>query len=119
LAFAAMLYSGAYSVVTSISVIGFYLSYIAPVYLGLRNKGAWMNKRGPWHLGGASNTVNILAVAWTVLISTIMIMPPNARAGWGILSVMTVLFLLHVAGGKHKMYKPNWEFSKSSNVNVK
>jgi amino acid transporter len=119
LAFAAMLYSGAYSVVTSISVIGFYLSYIAPVYLGWRRKNTWMNKRGPWHLGGASNAVNILAIGWTVLISTIMVMPPNARAGWGILSVMGVLFLLHVAGGKHKMHKPNWEFSKSSNLDLK
>ena len=119
LAFAAMLYSGAYSVVTSISVIGFYLAYIAPVYLGWRRKNTWIDKRGPWHLGGASNAVNILALVWTVLISAIMVMPPNARAGWGILSVMGVLFLLHVAGGKHKMYKPNWEFSKNSNLDVK
>jgi amino acid transporter len=108
LAFVAMIYGGAYSVVTSISVIGFYLAYIAPVYLGWRRKNNWLEKRGPWHLGGLSNAVNLLAVLWTVFICTVMVMPPNARAGWGILLVMGVLFLTHVASGKHKMYKPQW-----------
>src|SRR5205807_3518524 len=49
LALAAMIYSGSYSVVTSISVVGFYLSYIIPVYLGWRRKTEWAQKRGPWH----------------------------------------------------------------------
>ena len=108
LAFFAMMYSGAYSVVTSISVVGFYLAYIAPVYLGWRKKSSWLGRRGPWHLGGASRPINLLAMLWTAFICTIMVMPPNARAGWGILSVMGVLFLLHLASGKHKMYKPQW-----------
>jgi amino acid transporter len=107
LAFAAMLYSGAYSVVTSISVIGFYLAYIAPVYLGWRRKNIWMGKRGPWHLGRASTTINIFAILWTVFICTIMVMPPNTRAGWAIASILGVLFLLHVVSGKHRVYKPN------------
>ena len=114
LAFVAMIYGGAYSVVTSISVIGFYLAYIAPVYLGWRSKSSWLEKRGPWHLGGASNAVNVLAVIWTVIICVVMVMPPNTRAGWGILSVMGVLFLIHVASGKHKMYKPQWGPEKDS-----
>jgi amino acid transporter len=118
LAFAAMLYSGAYSVVTSISVIGFYLAYIAPVYLGWRKKKTWVTKRGPWHLGDASDAVNLLAVLWTAFICTMMVMPPNTRAGWGIVSVLGVLFLLHVASGKHKIYKPNWEYARSSDANL-
>jgi amino acid transporter len=107
LAFAAMLYSGAYSVVTSISVIGFYLAYVAPIYLGWRGKNTWIEKRGPWHLGSASTTINILALIWTVFICTIMVMPPNTRSGWSIVSIMGVLFLLHVVSGKHRVYKPN------------
>jgi len=118
LAFAAMLYSGAYSVVTSISVIGFYLAYIAPVYLGWRKKSVWISKRGPWHLGGASNAVNVLAVVWTVFISIIMVMPPNVRAGWGTVSVLGLLFLLHLASGKHKMYRPNWEGPRNSHSDL-
>jgi amino acid transporter len=101
LAFGAMVYSGAYSVVTSISVVGFYLSYIIPVYLGWRKKSLWFSKRGPWHLGKTSNTINVLALIWTVAICTIMVMPPNSRAGWGIAAVMGVLLLLHVSSGKH------------------
>ncbi len=113
LAFAAMIYGGAYSIVTSISVIGFYLAYIAPVYLGWRTKSSWLGKRGPWHLGGASHIVNVLAVLWTVIICTVIVMPPNTRAGWGILSIMGVLFLIHLATGKHKMYKPKWSSENS------
>ncbi len=118
LAFASMLYSGAYSVVTSISVIGFYLSYIAPVYLGWRKKRTWIMKRGPWHLGSASNAVNLLAVLWTAFICLLMVMPPNTRAGWGIVSVMGGLFLLHVASGKHKLYRPNWEYVRKPDPNL-
>jgi amino acid transporter len=119
LAFAAMLYSGAYSVVTSISVIGFYLAYIAPVYLGWRKKSSWINKRGPWHLAGVSSAVNVLAVLWTIFICIVMVMPPNARAGWGIVCLLAVLFMLHVASGKHKMYRPNWEYPGNSNSDLK
>jgi amino acid transporter len=111
LAFGAMVYSGAYSVVTSISVVGFYLSYIIPVYLGWRKKSLWISRRGPWHLGSSSNTINVLAVIWTLAICAIMMMPPNARAGWGVAAVMGVLLLFHRLSGKHKVYKPVWELA--------
>ena len=106
LAFVAMVYSGTYSVVTSISVIGFYLSYAAPVFLGWRNKDSWLQKRGPWHLGKASRAVNLVALLWTTFICAMMVMPPNLRAGWGITLVIGVLYALHIASGKHKLYKP-------------
>jgi amino acid transporter len=108
LAFGAMVYSGAYSVVTSISVVGFYLSYIIPVFLGWRKKKRWISKRGPWHLGSSTNVINLLALLWTLGICTLMIMPPNGRAGWGISSVMGVLLLLHLTTGKHKIHKQRW-----------
>jgi amino acid transporter len=114
LAFGAMIYSGAYSVVTSISVVGFYVSYIIPVYLGWRKKRTWIAKRGPWHLGNSSNLINVLALVWTVGICTIMVMPPNSRAGWGIASVMGVLLLLHLASGKHRIHKPAWEIAANT-----
>jgi amino acid transporter len=108
LAFVAMIYSGAYSVVTSISVIGFYLAYITPVYLGWRKKSTWLRRRGPWHLGRASSTINVLAMLWAAFICIIMVMPPNTRAGWGIASVIGSLFLLHIVSGRHKLYRPRW-----------
>jgi len=109
LAFAAMIYSGAYSVVTSISVVGFYLSYGIPVYLGWRKKPAWIANRGPWHLGKFSNTINLLAILWTVFICVIMVMPPNARAGWGILGVIAPLYLLHLLHGKYTVHQHSLE----------
>jgi len=119
LAFAAVIYSGAYSVVTSISVVGFYLSYVIPIYLGWKKKSTWIAKRGPWHLGVASDLINALAVLWTVFICIVMIMPPNARAGWGLLLVMGPLFLLHLGSGKHKMHKPRWDYENAISDELK
>lgn len=108
MAFAAMIYSGAYSVVTAISVIGFYLSYTIPVYLGWRKKGHWISKRGPWHLGAASNMINALACAWTLFICAVMVMPPNQRAGFGTAGVIAVLYLFHRLKGRAEVRKPAW-----------
>jgi len=38
-----------------------------------------------------------------------MVMPPNARAGWGIAGVMAALFLLHKLTGPHEIRKPVWD----------
>jgi len=109
MAFAAMVYSGAYSVVTSISVVGFYLSYGIPVYLGWRKKSGWIASRGPWHLGNFSNAINVLAILWTVFICVIMVMPPNTRAGWGIVAVIAPLYGLHLLHGKYTIHQHSLE----------
>ncbi len=107
LAFVALVYSGAYSVVTSISVLGFYISYIIPVVLGWWKKEQWLSLRGPWHLGRWSNTINLLAIGWTVFICAIMVMPPNTRAGYTTAGVILALFLLHLISGRHEIKKPS------------
>lgn len=111
LAFAALIYSGSYSVVTSLSVVGFYLSYLIPVFLGWRRKSQWAGKRGPWHLGASSNLG--LALLWTLFICILMVMPPNTRAGAGIAGVMVLLFLLHRFSGPHDTRKPVWEMAEA------
>lgn len=110
-AFAAMIYSGSYAVVTSLSVVGLYLSYILPVYLGWRRKEHWESKRGPWHLGNSSNTINLIALFWTLFICVVMVMPPNARAGYGMGAVILVLYVLHRVSGRHEPPKPLWDLS--------
>jgi amino acid transporter len=95
-------------VVTSISVIGFYLSYIIPVYLGWIKKGSWVSKRGPWHLGNWSNLINFLAIIWGVFICAVMVMPPNGRAGVAIIAVMAILLIFRAVGGSHEVRKPHW-----------
>ena len=91
-AFLAALYSGAYSVITSISTIGLYVSYIIPVYLGWQalRSGRWA-QRGPWHLGRYSQIVQIVAIAWTVFICVILVMPPNQKAGATMLGLAAFL----------------------------
>ncbi len=109
MAFVALVYSGSVAVVTSISVVGCYLAYATPIYLGWRKKPQWLEKRGPWHLGRHSNLINLLALGWTVFICFIMIMPPNARTGISMAVVVVGLFLLHRFTGPHEMRKPKWE----------
>jgi len=114
LAFGALIYSRSYSVVTSISVVGFYLSYIIPVFLGWRRKSQWTAKRGPFHLGRYSNAINVAAVVWTLLVCVLMVMPPNARAGLALLVVLVVLFALHLLTGPHQIRKPHWDLAEQN-----
>jgi len=107
-AFLALVYSVSYSAVTSLSVVGCYLAYNIPVYLGWRRKRQWIDKRGPWHLGRRSNLINVLALVWTVFICTIMIMPPNVLAGISMAVVLAVLYALHRFTGPHEIRKPTW-----------
>jgi hypothetical protein len=63
----------AYTAVTSISVIGLYLSYVIPVLLRLRRGEGFV--RGPWHLGRWSRPIGAVAVVWTVFISVLFMLP--------------------------------------------
>jgi amino acid transporter len=101
-ALAVSIYAGAYSVVTSISVLGLYVSYILPVYLGwtARRSGSW-RERGPWHLGIYGPAINLIAMAWTVFICTIMMAPPNQLAGETMLGLLVVLTLWYALRERH------------------
>ena len=113
-AFLCLAYKPSYSVVTSLSVVGCYLAYNIPVYLGWRRKQQWLDKRGPWNLGRHSNLINVLALVWTVFICTIMIMPPNVLAGISMAVVLIVLFALHWFTGPHEIRKPTWATADDS-----
>jgi amino acid transporter len=114
-AFLAALYSGAYSVVTSISVIGLYFSYTIPVFLALRNrvaKGA--GQRGPWHLGRYSSLVNLIAILWVVFISVILSVPDNGRAGKSIAAVTVLLVFWYALRERHRFTGPAWSATSVS-----
>jgi len=54
-ALVATISSGTYAIVTSLSVIGLYISYIIPVYLTWRVRGSAAEiPRGPWHLDASA-----------------------------------------------------------------
>jgi amino acid transporter len=111
-AFVAAVYAGAYSVVTSISVIGLYFSYTIPVFLALRakraNDGANHAQRGPWHLGRYSSAINVVAIVWVAFISVILSFPDNGRAGKTIAAVTVLLVLWYVLRERHRFAGPAW-----------
>ncbi len=66
----------AYAAVTSIAVIGLYIAYVLPVFLRLLQGDRF--ERGPWHLGRWSRPVGVIAVAWTLVISVLFMLPTNS-----------------------------------------
>jgi amino acid transporter len=102
-AFLVATWSGTFSVVTSMSTVGLYVAYILPIYLGWRARRArtWV-ERGPWHLGRSSNLVNVIAIAWTIFICVILVMPPNQVAGETMLAVVALLAVWYVVSERQR-----------------
>ena len=97
LAVAMLLWSGAFYIVTAISVIFLYWAYGIPILLNLRNR---MRGRGefttpqtaPWNLGKWSVPLNVISVIWIFLISIVLVLPPNELVLWT--TVLICLFML-------------------------
>jgi amino acid transporter len=102
-AFAALVYSGAYSVVTSMSVVALYIAYIMPTLLSWRH-----NVRGPWSLGRWSAPVRVTAIAWTAFICLIMVMPPNELAGKSVGAVAVILAAYYFLRARRTFQGPSW-----------
>jgi amino acid transporter len=56
----------AFFALTGICTVGLYLAYILPVYLRLRKGDSF--EPGPWNLGGRFRVVNVLAIAFVILV---------------------------------------------------
>jgi amino acid transporter len=114
-AFLGAVYSGAYAVVTSISTIGLYISYIIPVYLSLRARGgAGEIERGPWHLGRYSAAINWVAVLWVIFLSVILSLPDEMRAGKSIAAVAVLLALWYGLRERRRFKGPAWAATQTS-----
>jgi amino acid transporter len=109
IAFLATISAGTYAVVTSISVIGLYFSYIIPVYLSwrARSRGNAV-PRGPWHLGRFGPTVNVIAMLWVVFISVVLSIPDHQRAGKAIGGLTLLLAAWYVVSERHRFSGPAW-----------
>jgi amino acid transporter len=108
-AFMVAIYSGAYAVVTSISTIGLYLSYIIPVLLVVyvRARGG-VFVAGPWHLGRFRGLINLIAILWVVFLSVILSLPDNMRTGKSILTVTLLLALWYGLYERRRFPGPAW-----------
>src|SRR6267378_2117853 len=96
---AAMVWSEAVPVVTSLSTVALYLAYIIPVALGLRARRAGSDwpKAAVWNLGRFGPAINLVAIAFAGFICVVLVMPPNERAGEtlaGLLVGLTALYAL-------------------------
>jgi len=105
----------AYFAVTSIAVIGLYIAYVTPTFLRLRAGDAF--RPGPWNLGKWSKPVGTIAVAWTVFICIMLMLPQLSPGGLGLKKIdafnyapVAVLIVIGFAGiywltSAHKWFK--------------
>ena len=108
-AFLAAVYTGAYAVVTSISTVGLYLSYIIPVYLLWRVRGTPREiARGPWHLGRFGTAINTIAILWVIFLTIVLSVPDDMRAGKSILALTAVLGVWYGLGERRRFPGPAW-----------
>jgi amino acid transporter len=114
-AFAATISSGTYAVVTSISVIGLYFSYIIPVYLAWRLRGTALEApRGPWNLGRFGSPINLVAIVWVVFITVILSIPDGMRAGKTIACLTILLSAWYLVAERRRFRGPAWARSAES-----
>src|SRR5206468_9453577 len=115
IAFLATISSGTYAVITSVSVIGLYFSYIIPVFLAWRSRGTGSEMpRGPWHLGRFSSAINLVAILWVVFITVILSIPDGMRAGKAIAGLTLLLSAWFAAIERHRFRGPHLVDSRES-----
>lgn len=107
---AAMAWSGAVPVVTSLSTVALYAAYVIPVALGLwaRLRGSDWPGAALWSLGRYGVAVNVIAVVYTGFISVVLVMPPNERAGKTLAGVIAALALIYAVRVRRKFRGPKW-----------
>ncbi len=111
---AAMLWTGAVPVVTSLSTVALYIAYIVPVALALRARKAspaWPSM-APWSLGRYGGTINAFAIGYTIVICVVLVMPPNQLAGYTLAGLLALLALMYVFAARHEYTGPDWSRPK-------
>jgi amino acid transporter len=98
---AAMLWTGAIPVVTSLSTVALYAAYIIPVFLGWRARrgGNDWTAGAVWNLGRRGGLLNLAAIAYTVFICVVLMMPPNelaAKTFGGLVAGLSLLWVFRV-----------------------
>ena len=113
---AAMAWSGAVPVVTSLSTVTLYLAYIIPVILGLRARGhspSW-TAEARWSAGRWGRSINIVAIVYTVFIAFVLVMPPNQLAGKTLAGVIAALIFTYWVSVRHTFNGPAWARSAAA-----
>jgi len=113
---AAMVWTKAVPIVTSLSTVALYLAYIIPVALGLRarRKGSNWPKAAVWNLGRFGPAVNAIAIAFAVFICFVLVMPPNQLAGETLAGLLIALGALYVAIARRRYKGPKWSHPEAA-----
>jgi amino acid transporter len=113
---AAMLWTKAIPVVTSLSTVALYLAYIMPVALGLRarRKGSDWPAAAVWSLGRFGEPINAIAIAFAVFICFVLAMPPNQLAGETLAGLVIALAVFYVAVARHRYKGPKWSHHQAT-----
>jgi amino acid transporter len=107
---AAMIWTKAVPVVTSLSTVALYLAYVIPVALGLRARysGSDWPKSAVWSLGRFGPAVNVVAITFAVFICIVLVMPPNELAGETLAGLLLALSVLYAGVARRRYKGPKW-----------
>jgi amino acid transporter len=107
---AAMAWTGAVPIVTSLSTVALYLAYVVPVGLGLRSRlrGSDWPTLAKWTLGRWGAALNGVALVYTFFICFVLMMPPNELAAKTLAGVLAALALIYVFEVRRKYVTPGW-----------
>jgi amino acid transporter len=107
---AAMAWTGAVPIVTSLSTVALYLAYVIPVALGLRARlrGSDWPKLARWTLGRWGVALNGVALVYTSFICFVLMMPPNQLAAKTLAGVLVALAVIYFAEVRRKYVTPGW-----------
>jgi amino acid permease-like protein len=80
---ALMVWSGAVPIVTSLSTVALYIGYIVPLIFAAKSRLAGSNwpAMSVWSLGCWGLPINVIVISYTVVISVVLVMPPNELSG--------------------------------------
>ncbi len=107
---AAMLWTEAVPVVTSLSTVALYLAYTIPIALAWRARRAGSDwpRHAVWSLGRFGAPLNAVAILYAAVISVVLIMPPNALAGKTLGGLLAGLAVLYFAVVRKRFKGPEW-----------
>ena len=111
LAVVMLLWSGAFYIVTAISVIFLYWAYGIPILLNLINK---LRKQGeyttpetaPWSLKQWGPLLNIISVVWILIISVALVIPPSELVLWTTVLICVFMFAYWQLDAKNRFTGP-------------
>jgi amino acid transporter len=107
---AAMLWTKAVPIVTSLSTVALYLAYIIPIALAWRARrtGSDWPSQAVWSLGRWGGPLNVAAMLYAGFICGVLIMPPNELAGKTLAGLLAGLGVLYAAAVRGRFKGPEW-----------